>query len=65
VVNAVIDALSHLGVEHIDMPTTPWRVWQAIQEAQGRAAGEREADRSARPPQATDRTQEDPTGGEA
>ncbi|HKH76512.1 MAG TPA: molybdopterin cofactor-binding domain-containing protein, partial [Rubrobacteraceae bacterium] len=65
VVNAVIDALSYLGVEHIDMPTTPWRVWEAIQEAQGRAAGEREADRSARPPQATDRTEEDPTGGEA
>src|SRR5215470_16753534 len=29
--NAVIDALSHLGVRHIDMPTTPERVWTAIQ----------------------------------
>ena len=28
--NAVVDALSHLGVRHIDMPTTPERVWKAI-----------------------------------
>jgi CO/xanthine dehydrogenase Mo-binding subunit len=32
--NAVIDALSHLGVRHIDMPMTPARVWAAISEAQ-------------------------------
>ncbi len=32
--NAVIDALAHLGVRHIDMPTTPQRVWMAINEAQ-------------------------------
>jgi len=31
--NAVIDALSHLGVRHVDMPTTPERVWTAIQKA--------------------------------
>jgi len=31
--NAVIDAVSHLGVRHIDMPTTPERVWAAINEA--------------------------------
>jgi aerobic carbon-monoxide dehydrogenase large subunit len=31
--NAVIDAVSHLGVRHIDMPTTPRRVWAAISEA--------------------------------
>jgi aerobic carbon-monoxide dehydrogenase large subunit len=31
--NAVIDAVSHLGVTHIDMPTTPVRVWTAISEA--------------------------------
>jgi carbon-monoxide dehydrogenase large subunit len=31
--NAVVDAVSHLGVRHIDMPTTPQRVWKAIQEA--------------------------------
>jgi aerobic carbon-monoxide dehydrogenase large subunit len=32
--NAVIDALAHLGVRHIDMPTTPQRVWMAINQAQ-------------------------------
>ena len=29
--NAVIDAVSHLGVEHLDLPCTPERVWLAIQ----------------------------------
>ena len=33
VVNAVVDALSHLGVTDVQMPTTPERVWRAIQEA--------------------------------
>jgi aerobic carbon-monoxide dehydrogenase large subunit len=28
--NAVIDAVAHLGVRHIDMPTTPMRVWNAM-----------------------------------
>ncbi len=32
--NAVIDALAHLGVRHIDMPASPQRVWQALQSAQ-------------------------------
>ena len=32
-VNAVVDALSPLGVSHVDMPLTPGRVWQAIQDA--------------------------------
>jgi carbon-monoxide dehydrogenase large subunit len=31
--NAVVDALSHLGVTHVDMPCTSERVWQAIQAA--------------------------------
>jgi carbon-monoxide dehydrogenase large subunit len=31
--NAVIDALSHLGVRHIDMPMSPERVWRAIRDA--------------------------------
>ena len=31
--SAVIDALSHLGVRHIDMPLTPLRVWEAIEGA--------------------------------
>ncbi len=30
VVNAVVDALSDLGVRHLDMPLTPERVWRAI-----------------------------------
>ncbi len=33
--NAVCDALSHLGVRHVDMPCTPERVWRAIQAAAG------------------------------
>jgi carbon-monoxide dehydrogenase large subunit len=32
--NAVVDALSHLGVRHVDMPLTAERVWRAIQDAQ-------------------------------
>jgi carbon-monoxide dehydrogenase large subunit len=32
--NAVVDAVSHLGVRHVDMPCTPMRVWRAIQQAQ-------------------------------
>jgi carbon-monoxide dehydrogenase large subunit len=31
--NAVLDALSELGITHIDMPLTPERVWRAIQDA--------------------------------
>lgn len=31
--NAVIDALAHLGVRHIDMPCTPERVWRTIEAA--------------------------------
>lgn len=31
VVNAVVDALAHLNVRHIDMPLSPSRVWEAIQ----------------------------------
>jgi carbon-monoxide dehydrogenase large subunit len=34
VMNAVLDALAHLGVRHMDMPATPERVWQAIRTAQ-------------------------------
>ncbi len=39
IINALIDALRPLGVESIDMPATPLRVWEAIQRAQkGKAA---------------------------
>ncbi len=31
--NAVVDAVAHLGIRHIDMPATPQRVWTAINEA--------------------------------
>ncbi|HEX6115761.1 MAG TPA: xanthine dehydrogenase family protein molybdopterin-binding subunit [Solirubrobacterales bacterium] len=39
VLNAVVDALRPLGVDYIDMPLTPLRVWQAIEEARGSGAG--------------------------
>jgi carbon-monoxide dehydrogenase large subunit len=32
-INAVVDALSPLGIRHIDMPATPLRVWQAVRDA--------------------------------
>jgi carbon-monoxide dehydrogenase large subunit len=35
-VNAIVDALSVLGINHIDTPCTPFRVWQAIHEAKRR-----------------------------
>ncbi len=35
VTNAVIDALRPLGVDYINMPLTPMRVWEAISEAKG------------------------------
>ena len=35
VANAVIDALSPLGIRHLDMPYTPQTVWRAIQGAKG------------------------------
>ncbi len=34
--NAIIDAVAHLGVRHIDMPVTPMRVWRAIQASRDR-----------------------------
>ena len=35
IINAVVDALSPLGIKHIDMPVKPERVWRAIQAARG------------------------------
>jgi carbon-monoxide dehydrogenase large subunit len=32
-VNAIVDALSVLGIKHIDTPCTPFKVWRAIQGA--------------------------------
>jgi carbon-monoxide dehydrogenase large subunit len=37
-VNAIVDALSALGIRHIDTPCTPYRVWQAIQAAKRQAS---------------------------
>jgi carbon-monoxide dehydrogenase large subunit len=54
VINAVVDALSPYGITNIQMPASPWKVWQAIQDAQGHDPGTRDADRSGRPAQGTD-----------
>ncbi len=37
--NAIIDALAHLGVRHIDMPASPQRVWQALRSAAAEGPG--------------------------
>jgi carbon-monoxide dehydrogenase large subunit len=34
VINAVVDALSHLGVTDVGKPASPERVWRAIRDAQ-------------------------------
>jgi carbon-monoxide dehydrogenase large subunit len=44
VVNAVLDAVRQYGVTDIDMPTTPFRVWTAINSAKGTAGRGDEAD---------------------
>jgi carbon-monoxide dehydrogenase large subunit len=36
--NAVVDALAHLGVDHVEMPATPMRVWDAIESARSGAS---------------------------
>ncbi|HWC27843.1 MAG TPA: molybdopterin cofactor-binding domain-containing protein, partial [Solirubrobacteraceae bacterium] len=52
VVNAVVDALRHEGVTYIDMPLTPLRVWQALEEARGRGGGPRPTEQGVElPPQ--------------
>jgi carbon-monoxide dehydrogenase large subunit len=33
VANALVDALSHLGIRHVEMPATPERLWRVIQTA--------------------------------
>jgi carbon-monoxide dehydrogenase large subunit len=38
VMNAITDALSELGIRHLDMPATPYRVWRAIREARAARA---------------------------
>ena len=46
IVNAAIDALRPLGVNYIDMPLTPVRIWQAIEEARGRSGGPAETEQA-------------------
>jgi len=36
VTNAIVDALSELGVRHIEMPATPERVWRTIRDSRCR-----------------------------
>ena len=37
VLNAIHDAVAHLGIDHIDMPATPQKIWRALSQA-GRSA---------------------------
>jgi aerobic carbon-monoxide dehydrogenase large subunit len=37
VMNAVVDALAAHGIRHVDMPLTPFHIWQALRGANGRA----------------------------
>ena len=37
ILNAICDAVAHLGIHHIDMPATPQRIWRALSQA-GRSA---------------------------
>jgi carbon-monoxide dehydrogenase large subunit len=39
IINAIIDALAPLGIDHIDMPATPERVWRVIRAAPLKASG--------------------------
>jgi carbon-monoxide dehydrogenase large subunit len=38
--NAIVDAVAHLGVRHIDMPTSPQRIWEALERARSAQPGE-------------------------
>jgi carbon-monoxide dehydrogenase large subunit len=42
VANALVDALSGLGIRHVEMPATPERLWRAIREARGMSSRSRE-----------------------
>src|SRR6056297_816531 len=53
--NAVIDAIAHLGVRHIDLPCTPERVWRTIRDARSGVG----ADPWSEPPDIFDRLRDD------
>jgi aerobic carbon-monoxide dehydrogenase large subunit len=38
IMNAILDALTPLGVQHLDMPATPSRIWTAIEDAKRKSA---------------------------
>jgi carbon-monoxide dehydrogenase large subunit len=40
--NAIVDAVAHLGVRHIDMPASPQRVWAALRAASASASASAE-----------------------
>jgi len=40
VVNAIVDALRPMGIDDVEMPCTPERVWRAIQSARDTGAGQ-------------------------
>ncbi len=60
VVNAIVDAVRHLGVDDVQMPCTPERVWKAIQTA-GAHSGEVTGE--AQPHFADDAPNQDPSAG--
>ena len=71
VVNAIVDALRPLGINDVEMPCTPERVWRAIQDARG---GEQASAAEQHAARQSDQTQghspqgigtPDPTGGAA
>jgi carbon-monoxide dehydrogenase large subunit len=43
VINAICDALSPLGIKHVDMPASPDRIWKQIQQAHEHSNGGKEA----------------------
>ena len=43
VINAICDALSPLGIKHVDMPASPDRLWKQIQQAHAHSNGSKEA----------------------
>jgi aerobic carbon-monoxide dehydrogenase large subunit len=45
--NAIVDAVAHLGVRHVEMPTTPMRIWRAIQAAKADKTSNHQGESSA------------------
>jgi carbon-monoxide dehydrogenase large subunit len=60
VVNAIVDAVRHLGVDDVQMPCTPERVWKAIQSAGGHTG---EVTGEAQPHFSDDTLNQDPAAG--